>query len=111
MRRKLVILFWTLVAGNCVAAQGDARPLALEDYYRLVAIQSPAMSPDGRWVASIKSTLAEAENRCQNELWLVPSDRSTPIVRSLAECHEPKLEPGRATACLFWPTLGCAGLG
>jgi dipeptidyl aminopeptidase/acylaminoacyl peptidase len=80
MLRKicLAILGWMLVAGCGMAAPENARPLALEDYYRLVAFQSPAMSPDGRWVAFIKSTIVEAENRRQNELWLVATDGRTP---------------------------------
>ena len=78
MLTKVSLAILTLAAGRGVAAPGNPRPLALEDYYRLVAILSPAMSPDGRWVAYIKSTIVEAENRRQNELWLVASDGSTP---------------------------------
>ncbi len=78
MLTKISLAILTLAAGRGVAAPGNARPLALEDYYRLVAVMSPAMSPDGRWVAFIKSTIVVAENRRQNELWLVASDGSTP---------------------------------
>ena len=53
-----------------------ARPLALEDYYRIVGVQAPAMSPDGRWVAFIRSTIVEAENRRQTELWIAAADGS-----------------------------------
>src|SRR5437867_5211270 len=60
---------WALVVGTA-----DARPLALEDYYRVVSLQAPAMSPDGRWVAFIKTTIVEAENRRQNGLWIVAAD-------------------------------------
>ncbi len=38
----------------------DARQLTVEDYYRVVAVQAPAMSPDGRWVAFVRSTIVEA---------------------------------------------------
>ncbi len=54
----------------------DARQLTVEDYYRVVAVQAPAMSPDGRWVAFVRSTIVEAENRRQGELWIVPVDGS-----------------------------------
>ena len=36
------------VAVAVLAAHAVARPLAVEDYYRIVAVQAPAMSPDGR---------------------------------------------------------------
>ena len=51
-----------------VSQSAYARALTVEDYYRLVTLQAPAMSPDGRWVAFIKTTIVEAENRRQNEL-------------------------------------------
>src|SRR5438034_1626084 len=59
-------------------ARTDARPLTLQDYYRIVGVQAPAMSPDGKWVAFIRTTIAEAENRRQGELWIAAADGSTP---------------------------------
>src|SRR5215216_3631458 len=61
-----------------VPAGTEARQLTLEDFYRIVTVQSPAMSPDGRWVAFIRTTIVEAENRRQGELWIVPADGSAP---------------------------------
>ena len=63
------------------AAAAEARPLAVEDYYRIVSVQTPAMSPDGRWVAFIRTSIVEAENRRQGELWIVPTDGSAPARR------------------------------
>jgi hypothetical protein len=40
-----------LPLSGAVVGRAEARPLALEDYARVVTIQAPAMSPDGRWVA------------------------------------------------------------
>jgi dipeptidyl aminopeptidase/acylaminoacyl peptidase len=57
-------------------AATDARQLTLEDFYRIVAVQSPAMSPDGRSVAFIRTTIVEADNRRQGEVWIVPADGS-----------------------------------
>jgi dipeptidyl aminopeptidase/acylaminoacyl peptidase len=69
------------VAVAVLAANAGARPLAVEDYYRIVGVQAPAMSPDGRWVAFIRSAIVEAENRRQGELWIVPADGSAPARR------------------------------
>jgi dipeptidyl aminopeptidase/acylaminoacyl peptidase len=77
LRTRLVRCFtvaWMLACA--LPAQLDARQLTLEDYYRVVTVQSPAMSPDGRWVAFIRTTIVEAENRRQGELWIVPADGS-----------------------------------
>src|SRR5205809_3387227 len=70
-RLTIAVILLTTTWGS---APAHGRPLALEDYYRLVTVQTPAMSPDGRWVAFIKTTIVEAENRRQNELWIVAAD-------------------------------------
>ena len=76
MRNSLLV-----IAAALLAVDAGARPLAVEDYYRIVAVQAPAMSPDGRWVAFIRSSIVEAENRRQGELWIVPADGSAPARR------------------------------
>jgi dipeptidyl aminopeptidase/acylaminoacyl peptidase len=60
-----------------IGAPADARPLTVEDYYRIINVQSPAISPDGKWVAFIRSAIVEADNRRQAELWIVAADGST----------------------------------
>src|SRR5437762_2781103 len=73
--RQILIASILIVSATVPRAAG-ARPLALEDYYRLVTVQAPAMSPDGRWVAFIRTAIVEAENRRQSEMWIVPADGS-----------------------------------
>ena len=77
---SLVILVGTLIAWLSAATQGgEARCTG-----GLLPARhpgTPAMSPDGQWVAFIKSTIVEAENRRQNELWLVASDGQPPARR------------------------------
>src|SRR5438094_3252569 len=73
MKSLLAVLALAL---TLVSIDAAARPLALEDYYRIVGVQAPAMSPDGRWVAFIRSTIVEAENRRQTELWIAAADGS-----------------------------------
>ena len=60
------------------------RPLTLDDYYRLESAGSPALSPDGRWVAVVRSYIDEAENQRRSEIWLAPSDGSQPARRLTA---------------------------
>src|SRR4029077_6946746 len=42
---------------------------------------SPTMSPDGRKVAFVRTTIVESENRRTSEIWLAPSDGSAPPTR------------------------------
>jgi len=53
-------------------------PGQLADYYRVETAGTPAISPDGRWVVFVRNTTVEAENQHHSELWISPSDGSTP---------------------------------
>ena len=55
---------------------GAGRAIELKDYYHLESIGTPAISPDGRWVAFVRTYIVELENRRHSEIWLVPSDAS-----------------------------------
>lgn len=57
------------------------RPLELEDYFRIEDIHQPAISPDGRWVALVRTYILEDDNRRQSEIWLAPTDGRAPPVR------------------------------
>jgi dipeptidyl aminopeptidase/acylaminoacyl peptidase len=77
MRRLQIIsvtIALLLLAAIEVAAQ--TRALELQDYYRLESADNAAISPDGRWVAFVRTYLIEAENRRHSEIWLAPADGS-----------------------------------
>ena len=59
-----------------LGAQPDRRPLTLDDYYRVEQVGGPAISPDGKWVAFVRTTIVEQENRRHSEIWLAASDGS-----------------------------------
>jgi len=64
-----------------VVATAQGRPLQLEDYYRVREVGNPEMSPDGRWVAFTIGTRIEATNGTDHEVWVVPTDASSPARR------------------------------
>ena len=59
-------------------AQAQTRPLTLQDYYRVEAVNGTAISPDGRTVVYVRSVILEPENRRNSEIWAVPADGSAP---------------------------------
>jgi dipeptidyl aminopeptidase/acylaminoacyl peptidase len=72
------------VAANAQVGQAATmtpRALELQDYYRIESAAAPAISPDGKRVAFVRTFLVENENRRQSEIWLAPSDGSAPAVR------------------------------
>ncbi|MEW5918015.1 MAG: S9 family peptidase [Gemmatimonadota bacterium] len=74
--RRLAI--FALVIPVYALAQTAKRPLSLDDYYLIEQVGSPAISPDGRWVAFVRTTIIEQENRRHSEIWLVAADGSQP---------------------------------
>jgi dipeptidyl aminopeptidase/acylaminoacyl peptidase len=57
------------------------RALAIEDYYRIQAVGSPAISPDGAWVSFTVSTRIEDDNSTRVETWIVSADATSPPSR------------------------------
>ena len=72
MQRLGALLLFALSAARSDAA----RPITLEDYYRVETAATPAMSPDGRWVVFVRNSIIETENQRHTELWIAPADGS-----------------------------------
>ena len=51
------------------------KPAAIDD---LRSVYSPAVSPDGRWVAYVLTRVDSAANRYRSSVWLVAADGSAP---------------------------------
>jgi len=73
-----------LLAGSaalllCSTLHGQTkRPLAIEDYYRVLTITNPQISPDGKTVRFSVQTRIEADNSTRTEIFTVPTDGSAP---------------------------------
>src|SRR5882672_3183547 len=79
-----------------VIASAQPRPIQLQDYYLLESVSSPALSPDGRHVAFVRTRIVEAENRRHSEIWLAPSDASAepvPITDPGVSATNPRWTP------------------
>jgi dipeptidyl aminopeptidase/acylaminoacyl peptidase len=62
-------------------AGASRRRLELQDFYRIETASAPAISPDGKRVAFVRTYLIENENRRQSEIWLAPGDGSSSALR------------------------------
>jgi dipeptidyl aminopeptidase/acylaminoacyl peptidase len=67
------------LAAQAPATTAQGRAFQTEDWYRLTTVSSPAMSPDGRWVAFTVTTVDEAANKRHSEIWLVASSGGDPM--------------------------------
>ena len=80
MRRSVLLSFALLALAAPVSAQQPAgRAFTPEDWYRLTTLSSPAMSPDGRWVAFTVTTVKEEDNRRHQEIWMVSTSGGEPV--------------------------------
>lgn len=77
MRRAICSIGVLTLGAQILTAQG--RAFAPQDWYRLATVSSPAVSPDGRWVAFAVTTVRETENKRHSEIWMVASAGGEPI--------------------------------
>ena len=62
-------------------SQTNGRPLKVEDYYRVLDVGAPQMSPDGRFVAFTVSRRIEANNGDSAEVWLASTSSGLSVTR------------------------------
>ena len=76
--KLFMFIVWSMLGFGAVETSSaqDGRALSLEDYFRVESVGSPAISPDGRSVAFVRTFVHEEENRRRSEVWLVPTDGS-----------------------------------
>ena len=83
MRPGTLLLAIILVLAAPLSAQESAtsqgRAFTPEDWYKLTRTSTPAMSPDGRWIAFTVTTVAEADNALHSEVWMVSTNGGEPI--------------------------------
>ncbi|HEV2388256.1 MAG TPA: S9 family peptidase [Candidatus Acidoferrales bacterium] len=64
-----------LLSLTASAAQAP-RPLTAQDLYRLKSVNDPQLTPDGKLVAYVVTTIDAKEGRRVSRLWIVPADGS-----------------------------------
>ncbi len=57
----------------------EKRPITIDDLYKIVYVEDPQVSPDGRYIAFVKVTVDRLENGYQRNIWLAPTDGGEPF--------------------------------
>jgi dipeptidyl aminopeptidase/acylaminoacyl peptidase len=84
MRRRILrtgVVVGLFIAPGASSAQSAGRPLTIEDYYRVLDVGAPQMSPDGRFVAFTVSRRIESTNGDSSEVWLSSSTGGITLTR------------------------------
>ena len=81
MRSIRLVVVAILVAAYTAGAQQPTAPRAFTpaDWYKVVTVGSPAVSPNGRLVAFTVTRVEEAENERRSEVWVVPAAGGEPV--------------------------------
>jgi dipeptidyl aminopeptidase/acylaminoacyl peptidase len=77
MRTAKLLIGVGFLAGVSLGGQ-TKRPLAIEDYYRVLTVTNPQIAPDGRTVRFSVTTRVETDNSTKTETFTVPTDASAP---------------------------------
>jgi dipeptidyl aminopeptidase/acylaminoacyl peptidase len=102
MRTRTPLVLAALLAAALPAAAG--RPMTVDDLLTAVRVADPQLSPDGKWVAFVRTETDPKSLRRNADVWLVPSDGSAPprpLTRSEKSDTTPRFSPdGKAVAFL-----------
>jgi dipeptidyl aminopeptidase/acylaminoacyl peptidase len=85
MRLLLLTSVATLAALQLPAAESAKRGVTPEDYYALESIGDAHLSPDGKMVAYVLTTVDQKKNRRDTSIWIVGTDRQSVPRRLTAE--------------------------
>jgi dipeptidyl aminopeptidase/acylaminoacyl peptidase len=76
--RRLLSFLALLLALGAPLQAGAKRPMTVENFWAMERVGSPALSPDGRWVAFTVTRHSIEKNQGDSDLWLGPLDGGAP---------------------------------
>lgn len=102
----------TLAAGHAFCLDEDAaipRSLTVDDYFRILTVDEPQISPDGKWVAYTVTTSDIEKDESTSRIWMVPAAGGEPVPMTTKEksASQPRWSPdGKFLSFLAAPKDG-----
>src|SRR5262249_49417444 len=94
---KRIILIVSLVVSIFPAAAfaADKRPMTVDDLFKFQRISDPQISPDGKTVAYIVTTVDLPGNKTSSSIWLVSTlnGKSHPLTNTTKKDSHPRWSP------------------
>ncbi|MCS6852356.1 MAG: S9 family peptidase [Gemmataceae bacterium] len=96
MKLTVLLLTGVFLAASCAVVEAAGkRPMTLDDLFRFQRLSDPQLSPDGRWVAYVVTTVDLAGNSMSSCIWLVPTDGGEPrqLTNTTKKDRHPRWSP------------------
>jgi dipeptidyl aminopeptidase/acylaminoacyl peptidase len=78
-RRLLWLVVFQIAILSSFSTGQPKRPITVDDFFGIKRIGSPAVSPDGKWVAFTVSETDLKKDKSETRIWMVSSDGGDPI--------------------------------
>lgn len=91
----LVLAFGISLTFTAQAQQTKGRALKPADLFRIRDVDSPRLSPDGKWVAYAVTTTSLEEKKSETRLWMIPSEggEALPLTAEGYSASHPRWKP------------------
>ena len=104
MRRIAVVILLALLAvsGPTALCQHAAasqpakkRHLTIDDYFRIKAVTDPQISPEGKWVAYVVTTVSLRDDKNHDRIWMIPAagGKAIPLTAKDESSSHPRWSP------------------
>ena len=77
MRRPVPFAVSLAIAGAAIVAGAAGRPMTIDDLITAVRVSEPDLSPDGKWVAYVRTTTNGQTGKRNPDIWFAPTDGSS----------------------------------
>jgi dipeptidyl aminopeptidase/acylaminoacyl peptidase len=78
MKRSAVLLLCLVGVGAAATPAKSRRPMEVDDLFRFKRVTDPQISPDGKTVAYVVTTVDVGKNNSSSSIWLAPTAGGTP---------------------------------
>jgi dipeptidyl aminopeptidase/acylaminoacyl peptidase len=102
----IIVLVWYLLPVAVTAADGK-RPMTVEDLFRFKRVADPQISPDGKTIAYVVTTVDLSGNKTSSSIWLAPTAHGQPrqLTNTTKKDKHPRWSPD-GQRILFESTRG-----
>jgi dipeptidyl aminopeptidase/acylaminoacyl peptidase len=79
MKRQISAAFFILTVSTAAVFAQQKKPMTFEDVMAIKSVNDAQVSPDGKWVAYVVSSVDMKENAYDSDIWLVSTSGGEPI--------------------------------